>query len=264
MVEENKVMDRRKFLHRFITLFSGSLLGLNSLSKAFANEYSSDQPKVAIIIDDIGFSRPRLTKFLEIGIPMTFAVLPRLSKTHILAEEIHALGHEIMLHQPMEPFDPQIDPGPGALYVGDKSNKIDRIIEENIAEVPYATGINNHMGSRFTACQKEIKEALKVVKARGLFFIDSLTTRRSMGYKTAIRLNMATACRNVFLDNSPEEPAILLQLYKLQQHAEKYGHAIGIGHPYVETAKAIASFKGIIRKSGISMVQVSQLVSLNH
>ena len=264
MAEKDEGMDRRKFLNRLVTFFSGSLLGLNGLSRAFANEYPQDQPKLAIIIDDIGFSRPRLAKFLEIGIPMTFAVLPRLPKTQVLAEKIHALGHEIMLHQPMEPFNPKLDPGPGALYVGDKLQKIDRIMEENIAEVPYAIGINNHMGSRFTSCQKEMKEALKVVKANGLFFVDSLTTNRSMGYKTAIRLNMAAARRNIFLDYSPEEPSILLQLNRLKKHAIKYGHAIGIGHPFMETARAIDSFKGMIRKSGISMVQVSRLVSLSH
>jgi polysaccharide deacetylase 2 family uncharacterized protein YibQ len=161
----------------------------------------------------------------------------------------------------MEPFDPQIDPGPGALFVGDRQYKIDRILEENIAEVPYATGINNHMGSRFTSCQEEIRDTLKVVKTRGLFFIDSLTTSRSVGYQTAKRLRMATARRNIFLDNSPEEPAILSQLYRLRQHARRYGYAIGIGHPYPETARAIDSFQGIIRKSDLFMVQVSQLVS---
>lgn len=261
VAEGMRGMDRRKFLRCFVTLFSGSLLGLNSLSKAFANEDSTDKPKLSLIIDDIGFSRPRLIHFLEIGIPLTFAVLPRLRQTHVLAEEIHAHGHEIMLHQPMEPLDPRIDPGPGALYVGDRSHKIDRILEENIAEVPYATGINNHMGSRFTSCPEEIKEVLKILKARGLFFVDSLTTSRSVGYKTAKSLQMATAHRHIFLDNSPEEPAILSQLYRLKRHAEKYGYSIGIGHPYEQTARAIASFKGVIRKSGISLVQVSKLVS---
>lgn len=253
-------MDRREFLRRFATLFSGSLLGLNSLSRAFANEYPAIQPKLAIVIDDIGFSRSRLFRFLEIGIPITFAVLPRLRKSHVLAEEIYDRGHEIMLHQPMEPLDPQVDPGPGALYVGDRFYKINRILEENIAEVPYATGINNHMGSRFTSCREEIQEVLKVAKARGLFFVDSLTTSRSVGYETAKRLQMAAARRNIFLDNSPEEPAILSQLCRLAQHALKYGYAIGIGHPYEQTARAIDSFKGAIRKSGISLVGISHLV----
>lgn len=260
MAKDSELMDRRKFLCKSAIFFTGSLLGLNYFSRALAADNSINQPRIALIIDDIGFSRSRLRSFLEIGVPLTFAVLPRLAKSRVLAEEIHTHGHEIMLHQPMEPFDPHLDPGPGAVYVGDEANKIVRIMEENISDVPFVTGLNNHMGSRFTACQKEMKEALKVIKTKGLFFVDSLTTSRSMAYKTARRLNIATACRNVFLDNYPVETDILSQLYKLKKHAMRSGHAIGIGHPYPETARAIESFKRVLKESGISMVHISRLI----
>jgi polysaccharide deacetylase 2 family uncharacterized protein YibQ len=260
MEENSVVMDRRKFLYKSATFFAGSLLGLNSFSRALASNSYINQPKMALIIDDIGFSRSRLKKFLEIGAPITFAILPRLAKSSVLAEEIHAQGHEILLHQPMEPFNPNLDPGPGALYVGDKANKIVRIIGENISDVPFVTGINNHMGSRFTARQKEMKEVLKVIKSKGLFFVDSLTTSRSMGYRTAKRLNIAAACRNLFLDNYREEPAILSQLHKLKRLAMRSEYAIGIGHPYPETARAINRFKGVLNESGISMVHISCLI----
>ena len=179
MPKNSVVMDRRKFLIKSATFFAGSLLGLNSYSRAFAGDGSTIQPRIALIIDDIGYSRSRLENFLELDIPITFSILPRLTKSHALAEEIHAEGHEVMLHQPMEPIDSHLDPGPGAVYVGDDGNKIIDIIGENISDIPFATGINNHMGSRFTACQKEIKEALTAIKTRGLFFIDSLTTPHS-------------------------------------------------------------------------------------
>ena len=258
-------MNRRTFLIQSAGLLFGGLLTTQfpAAAEMFMPPETAD-PRIALIIDDIGFNLRRAEQFLTAGIPITFSILPRLCCSESSAQALHEGGHELMLHQPMEPFNPKLDPGPGALYVGDKLQKIDRIMEENIAEVPYAIGINNHMGSRFTSCQKEMKEALKVVKANGLFFVDSLTTNRSMGYKTAIRLNMAAARRNIFLDYSPEEPSILLQINRLKRHAIKYGHAIGIGHPFMETARAIDSFKGMIRKSGISMVQVSRLVSLSH
>ncbi len=245
---------------RFFTLLSGSFFGLNSLSKAFAKEKSFTQPKIALIIDDIGFSRSRLRSFLELGTPLTFAVLPRLAQSGILSEEIHDHGHEIMLHQPMEPFDSSIDPGPGALYVGDKSDRIAKVIDENISEVPFALGINNHMGSKFTSCKNEMTEALKVIKTNELFFIDSLTTSHSTGYKTARKLNMTAARRNVFLDNDPEEPAILFQLHKLQTRALVSGSAIGIGHPYPQTAKAIAHFQTHLKESGVSLTHISNLM----
>jgi len=253
-------MDRRNFLLKSAAVLSGSILGLNSFSRAFAADESIKQSKIAIIIDDIGPSRSRLRQFLEIGAPMTFAILPRLAKSSVLAEEIHAHGHEIMLHQPMEPFNPHLDPGPGAVYVGDDPDKIVNIIGENISDVPFVTGINNHMGSRFTSSQKEMEEALIAIKMKGLFFVDSLTTNLSMAYKTAIKLHVATAYRNIFLDNNPVEPAILSQLNELKTLAMRSGYAIGIGHPYPETARAIQSFLRVLKKSDISMVYISRLI----
>ena len=202
MAEYSKKMDRRKFLFRSASLLVGGLLGLNHFSRAFAsgenNNKSLFRPRVAIIIDDIGFSLSHARQFLGLGIPITFSILPRLANSHNLAIELCGEGHEIMLHQPMEPYDPQIDPGPGALYVGDEAERIINIMEENISNLPFAIGVNNHMGSKFTARQKEMNEVLPVIKRRSLFFIDSLTTGRSKGYKTAQKLPMHTAFRTLF------------------------------------------------------------------
>ena len=255
-------MDRRDFLLKSAAVLSGSILGLNSFSRAFAADEPINKSKIAIIIDDIGPSRSRLRQFLEIGAPITFAILPRFAKSSVLAEEIHAEGHEIMLHQPMEPFNPRLDPGPGAVYVGDDPDKIVSIIGDNISNIPFVTGLNNHMGSRFTSSQKEMEEALIPIKMRGLFFVDSLTTNLSMAYKTAKKLHVATACRNIFLDNNPAEPAILSQLNELHKVAMRSGYGIGIGHPYPETARAIQSFLRGLKKSDISMVYISRLIPI--
>jgi polysaccharide deacetylase 2 family uncharacterized protein YibQ len=198
--------------------------------------------------------------FLDLEIPMTFAILPRLQMSTTCAEDIHSLGHEIILHQPMEPHDPNMDPGPGALYVGDRYQAISKTIEENISGVPFITGVNNHMGSKFTACDKEMNEALTVIKRKGLFFIDSLTTNQSRAYQTAKTLHMATACRNFFLDNIPEEAAVLSQLNRLNRFALRFGHAIGIGHPYPETVNALRLFRKSMADSTITMVHASDLV----
>ena len=116
------------------------------------------------------------------------------------------------------------------------------------------------MGSKFTSCQKEIKEALRVVKERDLFFVDSLTSSHSMAYRTAKRLQLATACRNIFLDDDPSESVILSQLVKLKRYAFANGHAIGIGHPYTETAKAIGRFMRSNEESDLCLVHISKLI----
>jgi hypothetical protein len=260
MVEKRAEMDRRKFFHKSAAFSIGSLLGLSSLSQAFAYEPPVHQPKIALIIDDIGFSRSRLEMFLEIETVMTFAVLPRLPLSLALAEELHALGHEIMLHQPMEPYDATIDPGPGAVYVGDDEEKIGMVLQENMSEFPFAKGINNHMGSRFTACPREMADVIRSIKGKGLFFVDSLTSNHSTGYQTAKSLQVAAARRNIFLDNSVDVSAILAQLYKLKNVALRTGYAIGIGHPFPETAEAIALFKVSLIDSNIQMVKMSSLI----
>jgi len=257
-------MNRREFLSRTTVFLLGSLFGFNPFSKSRASDSqeaaSSSQPRIALIIDDIGANLSGLTPFLDLGIAMTFAVLPRLSKSQEAAEIIRGEDHEIMLHQPMEPSDPYLDPGPGALYVGYGSNKIMRIMEENISQIPYATGVNNHMGSRFTTCLEEISDTLHVVKDRGLFFVDSLTTNRSMAYKTAKDLHMPATARDFFLDHISEEAAILRQLHNLRRYSLKHGHAVGIGHPFPETARAIRTFLAGNKDLDSTWVHISSLI----
>ena len=114
-------MNRRSFLFKGAFFLAGSLFSLNAFSRAFAFEKPFNQsifnPIIAIIIDDIGYSFSRARQFLELNIPITFSILPRLAKSNALAIEIRSIGHEIMLHQPMEPYSSKFDPGPGALYV---------------------------------------------------------------------------------------------------------------------------------------------------
>jgi uncharacterized protein len=178
-------MDRRTFLLTSSSFILGNLLGVNSFSKAFASDHIDQnprtKPRLALIIDDIGAGISHAKLFLDLGVPMTFAVLPRLVASEESAFLIHNQGHEIMLHQPMEPRDRGLSPGPGALYVGDDPTKISHTVVENISSVPFATGMNNHMGSRFTAAPREMLETLQVVKDRGFFFVDSLTTGDSKG-----------------------------------------------------------------------------------
>jgi len=237
---------------------------MSGVSNLFASEAkekdSSFQPSIALIIDDIGFSSFLARQFLELDLPITFSILPRLSNSYDLAREIHDQGHEIMLHQPMEPSNPSIDPGPGALYVGYGAEKIATIMERNIAGIPHAIGVNNHMGSKFTQSQNEVKNFIAFIKKTGHLFIDSVTTRHSIAYETARNLEVNTACRNIFLDNHREEKAILYQLSRLTTIARTQGCAIGIGHPFPETARAIRRLLACPEFSDFSFVHISKLM----
>lgn len=263
-------MIRRKFLRNCAAFLAGTLVGCNGIQRAVAAGTGGcfepravrnpKQAQIALIIDDIGFSRFRARQFLSIGIPITFAVLPRLGPSREMALEIHENGHEVMLHQPMEPFNSRLNPGPGALYVGNRPERITAVVQENIAEIPNISGVNNHMGSRFTASAPDIQSALNAIKNSDLFFIDSLTSGRSVALKTARRLDMTTAGRNVFLDTVPEADAVYGQLLKLKRHADRFGQALGIGHPFTGTVRGIRRFVENPAHSGVAMVHVSRIL----
>lgn len=203
-----------------------------------------NRPRIALIIDDVGYSIPRVNRFLALNLPLTFSILPRLAFSSRLAVTIAEHGHELMLHQPMEPHNAAIDPGPGAVYMKNSRRQIERTIEDNIALTPLVSGVNNHMGSLFTESGDRMRQVLGLLKKRNLFFIDSYTTSDSQAYLTARRLGMRAGFRNVFLDNSPKKSDILVQLDKVKKYARRSGCAVAIGHPLTETATALREFLG--------------------
>lgn len=264
LIQASKKMTRRQLLMNGAWALTGCLLGFSGLPPAFAGQaadFDSSRPaKLALIIDDIGYSRSVARQFCDLNLTLTFSILPRLAYSNALALELQNEGYEIMLHQPMEPYNSCCDPGPGALYVGDNAKKIERILAQNIESLPAATGINNHMGSRFTASAEEMDRTIKVIKSRRLFFIDSVTSSHSVAYQTARKYHLSAGHRHVFLDNTRSVPAVLCRLHQLKQHAVRYGRAIGIGHPHLETISALARFSKRLRRSNVSLVHASQIL----
>ena len=255
-------MHRREFLR---TALLGTLTGWLGLkggatAQAAAFRHRRKPPRIALIIDDIGYSRRIARQFMEIPANLTYAVLPYFPFSNLLAHEIHNRGYELLLHQPMEPFDPQSNPGPGAVYVGDSVQRIDDVVGANIQAVPHAVGVNNHMGSRFTSSNPAILAALQTIKREGLFFVDSLTSHRSCAYLTARRINMYAGRRDAFLDTSRHPDIIINRLYQLVNCALYTGTAIGIGHPYPETAAAIHQFCAEIEGTGVEIASISSVL----
>jgi len=122
---------------------------------------------------------------------------------------------------------------------------------------------NSHSGlpSRFTECQEEIHEALTAIKSHDLFFVDSRTSSHSKAFGTARRLHMTPDRRNVFIDTSRDESTILSRLNQLKRCAREYGHAIGIGHPFPETVRAIEYF---LKNSGVSDIVFVHISKVMH
>ncbi len=216
--------------------------------------------RIAIVIDDMGYDMKPLEELLKLKAPITIAVLPHLTYSRKIAERAHLEGIEVLLHLPMEPKNTKRhNPGEGALYTNMDEKEIRLRLEADLDAVPYITGVNNHMGSRFTEDADKMKPVLMVLKEKGLFFVDSKTTGRSVAEGLAKSMGLAVASRDVFLDNERDRDYIRGQIEKLKTIAKKRGEAIGIGHPYPET---IATLKEVIvelQNDGIELVRVSEL-----
>ncbi len=225
----------------------------------------SRPPRVAIVIDDMGRDLNALEELLKIDAPLAFAVLPRLSLSKDVAEAAYSNGHEVLLHLPMEPKpstngQKDNDPGQGALLTSMNSVDVRSMVEDNFKDVPHASGINNHMGSKFTEDHALMRAVMEVVKEKNLFFLDSLTTPASVGSRLAKKMGVKGARRDIFLDNTRDEAYIKAQINGLAAAARKRGKAVAIGHPYPETIAALKEAVPELKKSGIEVVRLSEII----
>lgn len=215
---------------------------------------------VAIIIDDMGSSVREAEELMAIDVPLTFSIIPGLAKDREVAEAAHRRSYEVMLHVPMEPRDyPQRRLEKNGLLTAESNEEIRGQVSEYLRDVPFAVGANNHMGSRFTEDAEKMQAALTPLSGRGFYFVDSMTTPKSVGTKVANGLGMRTASRNVFLDNAQDVAAIREQIRLLAQVASKRGSAIGICHPHKATIQALAAELPVLSRQGITFVYASKL-----
>jgi polysaccharide deacetylase 2 family uncharacterized protein YibQ len=217
-------------------------------------------PRVAIIIDDIGYDRSLAEKFIGLKAALTLSILPHSPHQQAIATSARAQGSEIMLHLPMEPLEyPDANPGPGALLTSMSPDELIAALEENLQAVPHVKGVNNHMGSRLTALSEQIYQIFSVLKRRGLYFIDSRTTDASVCQPSARMLQIPFGQRDVFLDHFQDAAFIRKQLRELVRLAREKGEALGIGHPHPTTYAVLKEMLPELRRQ-VELVPASRLV----
>ncbi|MGM0452863.1 MAG: divergent polysaccharide deacetylase family protein [Thermodesulfobacteriota bacterium] len=218
------------------------------------------RPRVAIIIDDLGYDRDLAEKFLSLDAVVSFAILPYSPHQREIAEMAHRKGCPVMLHMPMEPREfPRVDPGPGAVFSDMSPDERIRVLRQNLGEVPHVCGVNNHMGSAVTADSVQMNQILSILKKRGLFFVDSRTSADSRSRSSARLFQVPFAERDVFLDHVAEAEKVRAQLDALVRMAEKKGQAVGIGHPHAVTYEVLAEMLPAIKKR-VKLVPASDVV----
>jgi polysaccharide deacetylase 2 family uncharacterized protein YibQ len=219
-----------------------------------------EKPRVAIIIDDVGYHRAHANRLMGLGPELTLSILPASPFADEIRRTARVLGMEVMVHMPMEPEEyPQIDPGPGALLTGMTPVELMRQLNANLDAVPDAVGVNNHMGSRLTTRWSQMYQILSVLKRRSLFFIDSRTSGAAVSRGPARLLQLPFACRDVFLDHDQTQDSVRRQIRLLVHMAHRRGEAVGIGHPYGVTVDVLTEMMDWLREA-VHLVPASRIV----
>ena len=223
---------------------------------------TSRKPKVAIIIDDIGYDRLIADEFLELDAALTFSMLPDSPFQKKIARAAHAKGHDIMLHLPMEPVEyPGVNPGTGALLTTMTPDQLISQLNEHLETVPFIKGVNNHMGSKMTTVSSQMYQIFSVLKKRGFFFIDSRSTPDTLCKPSAGLFQVPFAERDIFIDHLQEPRFIRSQLNRLVEIANQHGEAIGIAHPHHVTLEVLQSMIPELKKK-VLLVPASEVVHI--
>ncbi len=220
--------------------------------------FPKGQGKIAIVLDDWGYSLNQLPTLESIRQPLTVAILPGLAHSADVAKGAKAKGHEVILHMPMEALDSHAPREAGTLLTHMSRQEILQHLTQSLESVPFARGISNHQGSKATADRPFMEVVLREVKRRRLYFLDSMTGDSVCG-DVAHHLKIPYARRAVFLDNDKSPAAIEGQLVELARLAGKKGYAIGIGHDRSVTMKVLQEALPALRQAGYTVVPVSEL-----
>jgi len=227
---------------------------------AFASA-PANAPRLAIVIDDMGVDRKRSKRMWEdVPGPLTMSFMTYADDLPDQTAAARAMGHELMLHMSMEPSNVRIDAGPNVLLTAMPSPEIRSIANWGMDRFKGFIGVNNHMGSRFTEDERGMRVVLEEIKKRGLVYLDSRTSNRTVGPKIARQLGVPALERNVFLDNDNIPEKVLKQLGEAERLARKHGRAIAIGHPRDATIEVLKTWVPKARERGLVIVPISVLM----
>jgi hypothetical protein len=220
------------------------------------------RPRVAIIIDDLGYDKKIAIKFSKLNAMLTFSILPHSPHQETIAHLSKEKGFDIMLHLPMEPVEyPEVNPGPGTLLTSMTPDQLTRQLENDLDAVPFIQGVNNHMGSKMTSASSQMYQIFTILKKRGLYFVDSRTTVETLCKPSARLFQIPFAQRDVFLDHVATEDFIRKQLNELVRIAQHKGYAVGIGHPHLLTYQVLREMLPELQKK-VRLVPASEIVDL--
>ena len=232
------------------------------LNLSYLDQNKNEGGLIAIIIDDFGDRwNSFVESFLDLKADITVSIIPGRSKSSTVARKLKNKNCEIMVHLPMEPLDPTIKIDDFTICTNMTTAQIRNIIKRSLRQIPGASGINNHMGSKVTAHRATMERLMQEIKSTGLYFVGSRTTPRTVAYRVARSMGVPCAKRDIFLDVENDKESIRKMLQELALRARKNGFAIGIGHLRKNTLEVFREEIPRLQAKGYQFVRVSRLVN---
>lgn len=218
--------------------------------------WSQTTSKLAIVIDDIGYHPKEDAAIFALPKAVSVAIIPSAPYALERAKTANQQQRDILIHLPMQPQNPNIPIEAGALKIGATFAEAEKLLQAARSQVPYAIGLNNHMGSGATADQATMTHFMQALAQQKLFFLDS-KTGKSVAFKTAQQASIPALERHIFLDDSNELADVEQQFQQAVLYARKHGVAIMIGHPRKNSV-------AVLQKRLANLPADIQLVSLGH
>jgi polysaccharide deacetylase 2 family uncharacterized protein YibQ len=217
-------------------------------------------PRIALIIDDMGHNLNATSRgFMDLDVPVTLAVLPDQPKSRATFRAATEREIPTLLHLPMEATGGS-DPGRGAVRVGMDAEEIDALIGRYHDRYETFVGVNNHMGSRATAHRPTMRALMTALRKRDLVFVDSRTTKSTVGPAAGREAGVWCIANDLFLDDGDEgEEQVAANLRRLAAMARRHGLAVGIAHPHPHTLAALRAALPRLQAEGYEFTTIAGL-----
>lgn len=243
-----------------VLLTAVSIIGVPALG-----DVADTPPRIAIIIDDLGYGLAAGERALTLPGPVAYAVLPATPRGRVLAEKAYANGKEVLLHLPLQSATQREAIEPGGLLLDMTRGQFASTFAEDFESIPHVVGINSHRGSLLTRHPGHMAWLMEEIQSRGkLFFVDSFTTHESVALKLAREAGVPAVKRDVFLDPDQVPETIAREFARLKKLARQRGFAVGIGHPYPETLAFLEDELPKLEDEGFELISISRYVKLKN
>jgi len=222
---------------------------------------ATSPPRIAIIIDDLGYRLDAGRRAIDLPGPISFAVLPGTPRARALAVQAHENGKEVLLHLPLQAAPNDNIHDPLSLNLDMNRREFGDTFEQALISVPHAIGVNSHRGSMLTRHPGHMQWLMDEIRARdNLFFIDSYTTHESVALQIARETGVDARKRDVFLDPDRDPETVVREFERMKRLAQERGSIIAIGHPYAATLELLERELPNLAAEGYELVTISELM----